>query len=147
MTQEALEGLLKALPRCCNCQTAAAVVIDFYRWPLCEKCWKAVPGSDDEPPSADMREAVRTAQKTFRVSLTDSLSRIPTVNEIPPSSAPPDIDYPTEELQELTASLRLSRRRYRELRITSRKVVGRAVVLAFLAGIFLSAMIFALVRG
>lgn len=146
MTQEALEGLLKALPRCCNCQTAAAVIIDPYRWPLCETCWRAVPGSDDEKPLADMRAAVRAAQKAFRVSLTDSLSRIPSVNEIPPTSAPPKIDYPTEELQELTTSLRAARRRYRELRTTSRKAIKRVMVLAFFVGVFLSAVLFAVLR-
>lgn len=145
--EEALEGLLKALPRCCNCQTAAAVVIDFYRWPLCERCWRAVPGSDDEKPSADMRGAVRAAQKAFRTSLTDSLSRIPSVNEIPPSSAPPQIDYPSDEVRELKTSLEAAKRRYRDLRLTTKGSARRASVIAFLLGVFLSSMIFAAIRG
>lgn len=148
MTQEALEDLLKALPRCCNCQTAAAVVIDFYRWPLCEACWVAVPGSDDEIPLADMREAARRAQKALRTSLTDSLSRIPTVNEIPPpSDTVPDMKHASEQLEELEKSLRMARRRYREQRRLHSSAVRRVVVIAFLLGVFFSAMIFAAVRG
>jgi hypothetical protein len=123
------------------------VVIDFYRWPLCETCWKAVPGSDDEKPLADMRVAVRAAQKAFRTSLTDSLARIPSVNEIPPSAPPPDIDYPVEQVSELEKSLRLSRRRYRELRRQTTRLIRRWALLGFLAGVFLSAMIFAALRG
>lgn len=57
---DALRALLAALPRCCACEVAVAVLTNSDRWPLCEACWVAVPSSD-VPPLHDMRAAVLDA--------------------------------------------------------------------------------------
>lgn len=58
----ALAALVAALPRCCACEVATAVVMNVDRWWLCEACWKKVPCSD-EPPAHDMRTELAAALK------------------------------------------------------------------------------------
>ena len=74
---EAIGALLSSLPRCCNCNIAAATIIDAYRWPLCEACWRSVPGSDHEKPSVDMRKSVSDAHIVLRESMTDEVPATP----------------------------------------------------------------------
>lgn len=137
--EEALAALLKSLPRCCNCGTAYAVIIDMYRWPLCETCWRAVPGSDDEKPTADMREAVREANSCMRASLANSLSRLPSAHEIPPPSNPPQsLELELEELSYRNKKLRVKIRHMREARADLRR---RTAVNYFAIGFILAIML------
>lgn len=137
LPEEALAALLKALPRCCNCQTAVCVIIDDFRWPLCEKCWKAVPESDTGKPQVDMREAVAAAQRAVRASLSESLSKILTHSEIPPPPSSPT-DLGPSELEVKNKRLLRKIRRMREARVRSVRRVGIA---AFLLGMILGALI------
>lgn len=142
--EEALAALLKALPRCCNCGTSYAVIIDMYRWPLCETCWRAVPGSDDEKPTVDMREAVRAANSCMRASLANSLSRLPSVHEIPPPSSPPEsLELKLEELSYRNKKLRVKIRRMREVRVEVRR---RTAVNYFAIGFITAILLFGFVH-
>lgn len=142
--EDALQKLLKSLPRCCNCQNAYATVIDAYRWPLCETCWRAVPGSDSEQPATDMREAVSAANLTLRVSLANSLARVPSYHEIPPPpSNPPEANTDLEELEYRNKRLRAKIRHMREQRVSTARQIG---VLAFAFGFTFAALLSAVLH-
>lgn len=143
--EDALHQLLKALPRCCNCTTAYATIIDMYRWPLCEKCWKAAPGSDTEPPSIDMREAVSAANLTLRISLSNSLAKIPSHHEIPPppSDPPEAIELDLEEMKYRNKKLRAKIRRMREERIQIRR---NTAISHFFVGFFFACLVWGLLH-
>ncbi len=144
--EDALHALLKALPRCCNCQAAYASVIDNHRWPLCEKCWKAVPGSDDEKPLVDMRKEISQANVSLHISLSHSMARIPSYHEIPPPPSEPvpsPVTIDLEEISNRNKKLRQKIRHMRELRITSER---RAALYGLFLGIVLTSIVFALLH-
>jgi hypothetical protein len=143
--EDALARLLKALPRCCNCQTAIGAVIDFYRWPLCEKCWKSMPGSDVEKPSVDMRAAVQEANRVLRISLANSLAKVPSFHEIPPPPSNPP-EAMTVDLEEIAERNRKLRRKIRDMRETNRSAVRRIAVFFFFAGVTVAVVLAAVLH-
>lgn len=143
--EDALAGLLKALPRCCNCQTAIGSIIDYSRWPLCEKCWKSMPGSDVEKPAVDMRAAVQEANRVLRISLANSLAKVPSFHEIPPPPSNPP-EAMTVDLEELEARNRKLRRKIRDMRETRRSAVRRIGVFFFFAGVIVAAVLAAILH-
>lgn len=56
---KALQHLLDAFPRCCDCQDVA-VVMNHDRWWLCERCFIRMPCSNI-PPAVDARGPVYQA--------------------------------------------------------------------------------------
>lgn len=141
--EEALAALLKALPRCCNCQTAIATVIDANRWPLCESCWKAVPGSDAEKPLLDMRESIQEANRVLRISLAQSLTRLPSLVEIPPPpSRPPEAME--VDLRELRVRNRALRRKIRHMKDIRRSAFRRTAAFFFIFGVILATGVWAM---
>lgn len=143
--EEAIGELLKALPRCCNCQTATATIIDAFRWPLCERCWKAVPGSNLEQPSVDMRQAVQNANRLLRISLANSLAKTPSYHEIPPPPSNPPSGM-TVDLEELEARNRKLRRKIHHMKEIRRTSSRRIAVWFFIVGAIVAITISTLIR-
>ncbi len=142
--EEALEALLKALPHCCNCASTTAEVIDEFRWPLCETCWKAVPGSDDFKPLVDMRAAIALARQFLHERVTP-IRIIPDAAQIPPpSTTPPDVMTPKQISSLEVRNKRLIRkiRRMREIRELSVKRMGfYAFAAGFIVGLIATAVV------
>lgn len=69
---KALQKLLDALPRCCDC-TDVAVVMNHDRWWMCERCFIKMPCSDI-PPAHDMRGPVYQAIAVLEEEATKSVN-------------------------------------------------------------------------
>lgn len=55
--REAVQNLLRAMPRCVRCETRLAVVYNQDRFALCEQCWNEI-AQPTELPLVDLRFAI-----------------------------------------------------------------------------------------
>lgn len=142
--EKALQELLKALPRCCNCSSEICSVIDEHRWPLCEKCWKDVLISgEDLKLSADMRRPVSMALQALRVSLSHSYAKLPET----PAVAPQPKMIELAKFTEIELRAKDLRNKLRHLRISRTSALRQASFIAFGAGFFLATLLALMIHG
>jgi hypothetical protein len=70
---KALQRLLDAIPRCCDCAKNVAVIINHDRWWMCEQCFIRMPCSDT-PPALDLRGPVYGAMAVLSEEATRNVS-------------------------------------------------------------------------